>query len=66
MRRAAATRPGAGVWGVRFFDLILAITVLAALLLIARQQFPSYEGKAFTPAPAGVESTASPTPVPPP
>jgi hypothetical protein len=53
-----------GVRGVRFFDLILAIAVLAALLFIARHQFPSYQGKVFAPVNAQAESTSSPTPRP--
>ena len=53
-----------GVRGVRFFDLILVVVVLAALLFIARHQFPSYEGKAFMPAYSRVESVSNPTPGP--
>ena len=50
---------------MRFFDLVLAIIVLAVLILIAREQFPSYEGKAITPpSPSAMSPTPWMTPAP--
>jgi len=53
MESARSAQPAlGGVADVRFFDLILAILMLAGLVLIARAQFPAYEGKAITPSTA--------------
>ena len=46
---------------MRFFDLILAILMLAGIVLIARAQFPAYDGKAVTPSTA---SAPAPSPSP--
>jgi len=42
-------------------DFILAMIVLAALVFIARHQFPSYAAKTYVPAPP---QAASPSPGP--
>jgi hypothetical protein len=47
--------------GVRFFDLVLALVVLAALVLIARQEFPAYESRAMMP-PSPTAAAPSPPP----
>ncbi len=57
----AHTRLAREGWGVRFFDLILALMVLWGLVVIGRHQFPVYEGKSYVPA---VAASASPTPAP--
>jgi hypothetical protein len=45
---------------VRFFDLVLAIMVLAGLLFVARRQFPVYDGQSYSPT----SQSASPSPAP--
>jgi hypothetical protein len=47
---------------VRLFDLMLAILVLIALVLIARREFPGYGDRTF--APPATEAPAAPSPSP--
>jgi len=43
---------------VRLFDLILALIVLWALVIVARHQYPAYDGKSYVPN----AQAASPSP----
>jgi hypothetical protein len=49
---------------VRLFDLMLAVLVLIALVLIARREFPGYDGRTFSPPAAEVPAAPSPSPAP--
>ena len=45
---------------MRFFDLVLALLVLAALVIVARQEFPAYDSRALAPpSPAAAASPAA-------
>ena len=45
----------------RLFDLNLAIAILTILVLIARKEFPAYQGRELA-APAPAPAIASPSP----
>jgi hypothetical protein len=48
---------------VRVFDFVLALVVLAALVLIARNEFPAYATRTLTrPTAAASPATVQPTP----
>lgn len=49
---------------MRLFDLVLAILVVLALVLIARKEFPHYAGRTYGAPPAPAASPVLPPPTP--